>query len=553
MTNRRPAWSVVAVLAWLVVAPLLILAIESLNPEGRQAWVEFFGRGGEWRALGRSLALATASVVLAALVGIPLAFLFAWTNFPGRRLLGALVAMPAALPPLVGVVAFLFLWGESGFVARAVQHLFGLSEPPWRLDGPAAILLVHTYSFFVTYDLFTRAALARFDRSLIEAAQALGASRWRIFWRVILPSLRPAIGGATVLTFLTALGSFSAPYLFGGSWRVMTTQIVASKLNGQEALARVESLVLAAVALTSLVLLRRFEGNVSSTSSHGTAPSRPRPLGPRARWLATAAATALALVFLAPHATLLLLSFVPTGSWGAQALPPLLSLGPWRDVLGDPRRLEPIGNALLMATVATAVAVASGLAAAWVAARVRGRAGIVVGRLVAVPWAVPGTVFAIALATMHSVDTPALGRFLLVGTPWLLPIAWALRVMPLAGRAAIAGWSQVDRALEEAAASLGRGPLATFWAVTLPLLGPALAAGAALAFVAAAGDFVTAIVLYTYDNRPISIEMLSALRLQETGVAAVYGVLLSVASAVVFWLADRTAGQSRATSPNPAT
>ena len=69
---------------------------------------------------------------------VALAFVFERAEFPGRRVLGALVAMPVALPPLVGVIAFLFLYGESGFLTRGVQALLGLSEPPWRLRGPGA-------------------------------------------------------------------------------------------------------------------------------------------------------------------------------------------------------------------------------------------------------------------------------------------------------------------------------------------------------------------------------------------------------------------------------
>ena len=72
--------------------------------------------------------------------------------------------------------------------------------------------------------------------------------------------------------------------------------------------------------------------------------------------------------------------------------------------------------------------------------------------------------------------------------------------------------------------------------VTLPLLRPALAAGAGLAFITALGDFVVSIVLYTFDTRPISIEILSSLRLQNLGLAAAYGVLLMTASAAAFLL-----------------
>src|SRR6201999_1639886 len=119
-----PALGIVALLAWLVGYPLLMTLLEALG--GPAHWTvrwfgEFIHRPDEWMALWRSLWISAASVVLAAIVGIPLAFLFERTDFPGRRVLGAIVALPVALPPLVGVIAFLFLYGESGFASRAVQ------------------------------------------------------------------------------------------------------------------------------------------------------------------------------------------------------------------------------------------------------------------------------------------------------------------------------------------------------------------------------------------------------------------------------------------------
>jgi iron(III) transport system permease protein len=143
-------------------------------------------------------------------------------------------------------------------------------------------------------------------------------------------------------------------------------------------------------------------------------------------------------------------------------------------------------------------------------------------------------VFAIALAAAFSVHAPWAGRFVLVGTAAILPLAYLVRSLPLTGRAAAAGLRQMDPALEEAAASLGAGASRRFRRVVLPHLRPALAAGASLAFLSALGDFVVSIVLYTYETRPISIEILSELRIQEVGVAAAYGVLLTVLSALAF-------------------
>ncbi len=547
---RWPYLVVAAVLLWLVGYPLLITFLESLGLGGSSlapgsaasldGFREFAGRQDEWLALWRTLWISAASVVLSALVGVPLGFVFERTDFPGRRLLGGLVALPVVLPPLVGVIAFLFLYGESGFISRALQAALGLDGPPWSLLGAGAILLVHAYSMYVYFYLFTRAALARMDAALLEAAASLGAGRWRTFRRVTLPLLRPALSGAAILTFMASLASFSAPYIFGGGFRVMTTQIVFSKLNGDVLMAQVETVILAAMALTGLVAMQWADRAVSTTGAvRGVAPSRRRIRHPAARTVAAVAGWGLAILLLLPHATVVLISFVPPHTWTREILPPVFSLANYAQVFSGLENLRPVLNSLWMALAATAAAVALGLAAARGAVVHRGRLGRALEGLISLPWAVPGTVFAVALATTFSVSEPWVGRFVLIGTPVILPLAYLLRNLPLTGRAALSGLGQLDPALEEASASLGAGRWRTLRRVVVPLVRPALAAGAALAFITALGDFVTSIVLYTYDTRPISMEIVGALRMQELGVAGVYGVLLTAAGAAAFTLWGR--------------
>jgi iron(III) transport system permease protein len=536
----------VILLGWLVGWPLLVTLADALEaPRWTSShFAEFARRPEEWGALWASLWISIATVAFSAAVGVPLAFLFERTEFPGRRVLGALVALPVVLPPLVGVIAFLFLYGESGFVARAIQAAFRLEESPWRLSGPAAVLLVHAYSMYVYFYLFTRAALARLDASVVEAAASLGASQRRILRKVTLPLLRPALTGAALLTFMTSLASFSAPYVFGGGFRVMTTQIVASKLNGDVAMAMVETVTLAAVALAGLALLQVTEaGRVVTGGGRGIPPAR-RRLG-RSRWVAAVLGWLLAVVLLLPHATLVLVSFVPRGTWTVEILPPVLDLSNYASLFSEPERLRPLVNSLWMAAVATAAALALGFAAAQLAVRRRTRLGGILETLLTVPWALPGTVFAVALSAAFSVNAPWLGRFVLVGTAVILPLAYLVRNLPLTGRAAFAGFRQLDPALDEAAASLGASRWRRLVRVDLPLLAPALAAGASLAFITALGDFVVSIVLYTFETRPISIEILSSLRLNEVGVAAAYGVVLAALSAAVFFLWGRRADAMR--------
>jgi len=542
-----PGLALSALLAWLVCYPLFWTLVEAL---GGPRWTlehfgEFLRRADEWQALWASLWISLATVALSALIGIPLAFLFERTEFPGRRILGTLIALPVVLPPLVGVVAFLFLYGESGFLSRGVQALTHSSEAPWRLSGPLAILLVHAYSMFVYFYLFTRAGLARLDGAYREAAAALGAGPGRILFRVTLPLLRPALAGAAILTFMTSLSSFSAPYLFGGTFRVMTTQIVFSRLNGDSEMAMVETLTLAALALVGLFLLLRSEKRRDVAGSiRGAAPARRRL---RRGFLIALAGWSFTALLLAPHATLILMSLVPPGTWSVEPFPPVLNVSNWSSVFSVREHLRPIVNSLWMAVGATLVSLILGFAAAYLAVGPRRRWSRTLETLITLPWALPGTVFAVALAVTFSKNAPWAGRFILVGTAAILPLAYMVRNLPLTGRAGFAGLRQLDPSLDEAAAALGAGRWKRLLRVTVPLVAPALAAGAVLAFLTAFGDFVVSVVLYTFETRPISVEILSSLRMQETGVAAAYGVLLASLSAAAFLLGSfsRRSGDER--------
>jgi iron(III) transport system permease protein len=538
-------WLLVALLLWIVVYPLVLVLVEGFRGPG--GWTtEFLGmflqHPNEARALWGSIWISVVSVVFAAAIGIPLAFLFGRFEFPGHRLLGWLVALPAVLPPLVGVIAFLFLYGESGFVSLLVQRIFALDRPAWELEGAGAILLVHAYSMYVYFYLFTRAGLASLDGAVLEAAASLGAGRWRTLRRVVMPLLYPSLAGAALLTFMTSLASFSAPYIFGGGFRVMTTQIVATRLNGDDQLAMVETISLTVVALLALWLLRGSKLVDGNTGRKGIAPLRLAIRRPEVRLALTLLSWSLALLLLLPHLTLLLVSFVPLGTWTIEPLPPAYTWRNYVTLLADPVRARPLLNSLWLATASTLAAVGIALAAGILAVRwTRGRR--TVEGLLALPWAVPGTVFAIALATAFSVHSPLTGRLILVGTLWILPLAYLVRNLPITSRVILAGFRALDPALDEAAATLGASRWRTLRRVTLPLLKPAIVAGGSLAFVTAFGDFVTSIMLYTYDTRPISMEILSSLRQSDVGVAAAYGVVLMAVSAAVFALgADRGSG-----------
>src|SRR5262249_52612924 len=153
------------------------------------------------------------------------------------------------------------------------------------------------------------------------------------------PLLRPALAGAALLTFMTALASFSAPYLFGGGSRVMPTQIVASKLNGDLASAQVETVMLGLLALAALWGIERAGGGQLATGVRGTAPARRRVASRGRRAVAAAGGGLLALVLLLPHLVLVLVSLVPAFTWTAEPFPPVLNFQNYRALVSAPEHL----------------------------------------------------------------------------------------------------------------------------------------------------------------------------------------------------------------------
>lgn len=526
--DQRVSWAlagpVLALLLWCVVYPNITIIAGSFA-HGLGYWREFANSPSDREALWTTLVVSVGSVIGAAAVGLPLAFVLSRVDFRGRRFLQAVATLPAALPPLVGVIAFLFLYGESGVVTRAVQRGLHLAVPPWRLTGVWAIIFVHAYTMYVYVFLFVSAGLERLDGTLDEAAAGLGASTAFRLRKVTLPLVTPALAGSMLLVFMSALGSFSAPYIFGGGLRVLSTQIVASKLNGAMGMAYVETTVLAITAIAALLLLRWFERRRSYALTGKGSNTRIALRGPMAR-IAPLLAAVFVLVLVLPHAMIVLVAFARDGTWTTQVLPPQYTLENFTRLATDPQLWLPVRNSISMTVLSTALNIVVCFVAAYLLVRRRFAGRGLLQLLVVLPWAIPATAIAIGLASTFDRTAPAQLRLLLVGTFWILPLAYFVRGIPLVTSAVESSLRQMDPSLEDAARGLGASWWLAMRRVVIPAARPGLAAGATLAAITAVGEFVASIVLYTHANRPISMEILAQLRNLSFGTAAAYSVLL---------------------------
>jgi molybdate transport system permease protein len=206
-------------------------------------------------ALRLSLITATLATGVSLLLGVPLAWLLARTRFPGRRFARALVTVPLVLPPVVGGVALLLVFGRRGLLGGWLDATFGISLP----FTTAGVVVAETFVAMPFLVISVEGALRGADARYEEAAATLGAGPWTAFRRVTLPLIAPGVAAGAVLCWARALGEFGATITFAGNFPGRTqTMPLAVYLALEQDLdaAIVLSLVLLVVSVTILVALR---------------------------------------------------------------------------------------------------------------------------------------------------------------------------------------------------------------------------------------------------------------------------------------------------------
>ncbi|GGU41292.1 molybdate ABC transporter permease subunit [Lentzea flava] len=207
------------------------------------------------QALRLSLVCASLATVVCLVLGVPLAWLLARSELPGRGLLRALVTVPLVLPPVVGGVALLLVLGRRGVVGQHLDQWFGISLP----FTTAGVVLAEAFVAMPFLVISVEGALRAADPRYEEAAATLGASRWLTFRRVTLPSVMPGVVAGTVLCWARALGEFGATITFAGNFPGRTTTMplaVYLALETDPDAAIVLSIVLLLVSVAVLAGLR---------------------------------------------------------------------------------------------------------------------------------------------------------------------------------------------------------------------------------------------------------------------------------------------------------
>ena len=253
MNRRAP---IVLLIPALLGLTLLVLPLAGLLV--RAPWTELvqrMGAPGVLAALRLSLVTASLATVVCLVLGVPLAWVLARSAVPGRRIVRALVTVPLVLPPVVGGVALLLVFGRRGLVGSWLDATFGFTLPFTTTGVVLAEAFVAMPFLVIAVEGALRGADARYE----EAAATLGADRWTTFTHVTLPLVAPGVTAGAVLCWARALGEFGATVTFAGNFpgRTQTMPLaVYLALENDLPAAILLSLMLLAVSVIILAALR---------------------------------------------------------------------------------------------------------------------------------------------------------------------------------------------------------------------------------------------------------------------------------------------------------
>lgn len=258
MTRRRPGPRPPAVLVILAAAAVVFFVLPLAGLISRTPWSRLGDLlGGEVvrDALLLSCVTSLAAAALSLLFGVPLAWVLARVEFPGRRIVRALVTLPMVLPPVVGGAALLFAFGRRGTFGEPLYEAtnFVLPFSTW------GVIVANTFVAMPFLIVTVEGALRGLDVRYEEAAGSLGATPLRTFMKVTLPMIGPSLAAGVVLAWARAIGEFGATVTFAGNLQGRTQTLplaVFVELERDRDTAVAISLVLVAISLTVLIVLR---------------------------------------------------------------------------------------------------------------------------------------------------------------------------------------------------------------------------------------------------------------------------------------------------------
>lgn len=468
-----------AILALFLLYPVVDICRLSFFKDGVftiQNYVDYFSNPRIFRSFYNSMFVSAITMVITTVLAFFFAYGLTRTTMPAKGLFFTISTLPLIAPTIIQALALILLFGRNGLITR---YLLGTD---WNIYGAAGIIVGEILYCFPNALFILYTTLSAVDTRLDEAAQSLGASSLKTFWKVTLPAAKYGIASAAALTFNLTITDFGIPVVIGGNYSVLATEIVSQVFGLQRfdlgATIGVILLIPSIMAfMINYYLTRKSYAMISGQARPYLPPSRPLK-----KWAFTIYSALISACILLVFVTVFFGSFVRTWpydfsltlahfdfpSLGASV--PLwtafwqsvLAPGPLRDMIAI--KYAPIWTSLLVSLVVAIVGASVTLVAAYIVEKKKPRGEQLLYSLSVLPAAIPGVV--LGLGYVLAFNKP---YFFIYGTVWIIIINVIIANFTLGFLSGTANMKQIDKSVEEAAVSLGAGPVTTFIRIVFPL------------------------------------------------------------------------------------
>jgi iron(III) transport system permease protein len=502
-------------------------------------FVDFFTDSYYLKSLVNSLWLGGATVVTTSVLGITIAFLLLRYEFPGRRLFSYLTIIPMIMPPLVGVMGFVFIMGRAGTVNVILMDYLGFEKPINFMYGIHGVLLVETLHLFPLMTLSIVDALGKIDLSLDEAAESVGSRGLRKFWDITFPLTTPGYVSGALLVFIWTFADFATPLVVG------VDDLLASQayLNIVQFIDRrlfkmgiVISAIMVLLAILFLIIAKKYVA-IKDYSSLSYSKVERKKISAWGEVLVVVFLVAVLVFSFIPYLGIALDSFGK--GWALTPIPVKYTLQYFERVAFETPKF--IINSLLFSGISVLICIVVGVPVAWVMARTKLPGKDMLDSLTTLILALPGT--GIGIAYMRAFRDPfPLMNTALIGMWVVIPIVLGVRRLPYTVRGTFASLLLVHKSIEEAAESVGATKSKTFRDVVAPLIWKGILVGALYSFILALQEASATLLLVIPGREMMTVGIFNFYIGGSVNEAAALGLILIILGAFCLWLINRLAG-----------
>jgi iron(III) transport system permease protein len=501
---------------------------------------KFFSMDVNRTAFTNTIKVGIGTVLGCMIVGVFMAFYTDYFKRSFQRSVNLLMLSPFVLPGVMIVIAFIQLYSEMGIVNQFLKIVFNMERVPINFSGFWGILFVHVFTQYIYFYINTSISLKFLDYSTIESARGLGASKFEIFKDIIFPHIRPALLTSGLMTFATGTGSFSAPYLIGGGYRMMSTQILQSKMANQMQMASTQVMMLMFVSIVTMGLYSYYsKQSVKSKSTKGRRFTKVRIENRLLSTMVYITAAVIVITIVVPVISIIVLSFADSRSWMMEVFPSEFSLVNYERIFSQKRIFAPVKNSLQISFIASSIATTIAIVSSYLILKGGGIKSKLLNFFLLLPMAIPASTLGVNLITAFNQKRIFLFNNSLIGTYMILPIAYVIATITLVSRSTYTSFSNFNSEYDLASRNLGASKSQTFRWIMIPIVSPGIISGFSLAFMRCIGEYTISALLYGVQNRPISIAMVNALHDFDVGISMAYGGIVIFIGAVFLFILSK--------------